>query len=151
LLIHSARNLLAAHGEIMAKSHLYETQPWGYEQQPWFLNQAIHFAADLEPIALLHACKSMETALGRQPGEQWHARHIDIDMVLAGPVILDHPELTLPHPRLHERNFVLVPLMEIAPYAVHPVFGKTIEELFLECRDQGEVYIFNADEQHGPL
>ena len=138
-------------GTITLESQLYETQPWGFEDQPWFINQAIALESELEPLALLTVCKTIETVLGRQPNEQWHARHIDIDIVLCEATIISHPDLTLPHPRMHERNFVLIPLMDIAPYVVHPVMGKTIEELYFECRDQGEVYIFNADEQHEPL
>jgi 2-amino-4-hydroxy-6-hydroxymethyldihydropteridine diphosphokinase len=138
-------------GTVVSQSRLYETQPWGYADQPWFINQAIALESNLEPLALLGICKAIETELGRQPNEQWHARHIDIDIVLCEATIISHPDLTLPHPRLHERNFVLIPLMEIAAFSVHPVMGKTIEELYFECRDQGEVYIFNADEQHEPL
>ena len=138
-------------GTLKAESHLYETQPWGFEDQPWFLNQAIALISEKEPLELLAISKAIEQELGRVPGEQWQARHIDIDIVLAESAVLDHPDLTLPHPRMQERNFVLIPLMEIAAYAIHPVFDKTIEELFFECRDIGEVYIFNADEQHDPL
>ena len=150
--LRNARSLLAARaGTIKAESRMYETQPWGVEDQPWFLNQAIALISEKEPLDLLAICKNIEAELGRLPGEQWHARHIDIDMVLAESTVLQHPDLTLPHPRMHERNFVLIPLMEIAAYKIHPVFGKTIEELFFECRDIGEVYIFNADEQRDPV
>jgi 2-amino-4-hydroxy-6-hydroxymethyldihydropteridine diphosphokinase len=151
-LMSQAREQLVAHGgEITEASALYETQPWGYDNQPWFINQAVAYASDIEPLQLLQQCKAIETSLGRLPGEQWHARHIDVDIVLCGSVIVKEESLILPHPRMHERNFVLIPLMEIAPLRVHPVFHKTVEELYLECRDQGEVYIFNADDPHGPV
>jgi 2-amino-4-hydroxy-6-hydroxymethyldihydropteridine diphosphokinase len=95
--------------------------------------------------------KKTEKELGRLPGEKWHARHIDIDILLCGDMIFHQAPLVIPHPHLQERNFVLIPLMEIAGQVVHPLFKKTIEELYAECRDIGEVYIFNADEHGDPL
>jgi len=138
-------------GNLAGESNIYETQPWGYEDQPWFLNQVVALQSELEPIALLDLLKQIEKELGRQPGEKWHARHIDIDILLCGSMILDDTRLKIPHPFLHERNFVLIPLMDLVPHLVHPVLGVTIEELYLASRDIGEVYIFNADEQGDPL
>jgi 2-amino-4-hydroxy-6-hydroxymethyldihydropteridine diphosphokinase len=135
-------------GPINRESQIYETQPWGFEDQPWFLNQALEVNTTKLPDEVL---KQIEVKAGRTPGEKWHARHIDIDILLCGDMVLNTPELVLPHPLLHTRNFVLVPLMDIAPEALHPVLGKTIEELYLDNRDTGEVYIFNADEQGNPL
>lgn len=142
-----AKNLLAREaGKIQAISQVYETQPWGYEDQPWFLNQALALSTDKEPLELLALCKDIEKRCGRQPAEKWHARHLDIDLLLCGSMVFQSEGLVLPHPFLQDRNFVLIPLLEIASDILHPVLGKTIEELYLECRDIGEVYIFNADE-----
>ena len=138
-------------GSVTGESKIYETQPWGFEDQPWFLNQVVALQSPLSPLDLLDVLKSIEKDLGREPGEKWHARHIDIDILLCGKMILNDVRLTIPHAHLQERNFVLIPLMDLVPRFMHPVLGKTIEELYLESRDIGEVYIFNADEQGDPL
>jgi 2-amino-4-hydroxy-6-hydroxymethyldihydropteridine diphosphokinase len=138
-------------GTVNEESQIYETQPWGFDDQPWFLNQAVSLQSNLAPLDLLDELKSIEKQLGREPGEKWHARHIDIDILLDGPMVFQHERLTIPHPHLQERNFVLIPLMDLIPNFIHPVLEKTIEELYLESRDIGEVYIFNADDQSDPL
>jgi 2-amino-4-hydroxy-6-hydroxymethyldihydropteridine diphosphokinase len=138
-------------GTVTGESMIYETQPWGFDDQPWFLNQAVSLQSNLSPLDLLDELKSIEKQLGREPGEKWHARHIDIDILLCGNMIFHDERLTIPHPHLQERNFVLIPLMDLVPHFTHPVLGKTIEELYLESRDIGEVYIFNADEQGDPV
>ena len=138
-------------GSIEAESSLYETQPWGHEEQPWFINQVIATSSPLEPALMLYAIKKIEKEAGRKPGEKWHERHIDIDIIMAENTVINEENLVIPHPLFHLRNFTLIPLMEIAPNMMHPVLGKTIEELYTESRDQGEVYIFNADEQDNAL
>lgn len=135
-------------GNIEAESSLYETQPWGHENQPWFLNQVIATSSPLEPSLMLYTIKKIERETGRLPGEKWHARHIDIDILLAEDLIVEDEDLVIPHPLFHLRNFTLIPLMEIGAGILHPTLGKTIEELYSECRDTGEVYIFNTDD-HG--
>ncbi|MEO5906824.1 MAG: 2-amino-4-hydroxy-6-hydroxymethyldihydropteridine diphosphokinase, partial [Saprospiraceae bacterium] len=134
-------------GAIVHESSLYETQPWGHEEQPWFINQVIEVNSPLEPAELLYTLKIIETVVGRKPHEKWHERHIDIDIILNEDTVIDEETLIIPHPLFHLRNFVLIPLMEIAPFLIHPVLGKSIEELYLDCLDTGEVYIFSADEQ----
>jgi 2-amino-4-hydroxy-6-hydroxymethyldihydropteridine diphosphokinase len=99
----------------------------------------------------MKSIKAVEVRAGRNPAEKWHARHIDIDILLCGDLVIKENDLIIPHPHLQERNFVLVPLMELVPELMHPVLGKTIEELYFDCRDTGEVYIFNPDEQGNPL
>ena len=138
-------------GQIIRESEIYETQPWGYADQPWFLNQALEVQSNLDPFKAIERLNKIEVKTGRTPGEKWHARHMDIDVILCGSDVIHEQGLEIPHPHMAERNFVLVPLMEIAPETLHPVLGKTIEELYFESRDKGEVYIFNPDEQNNPL
>jgi 2-amino-4-hydroxy-6-hydroxymethyldihydropteridine diphosphokinase len=138
-------------GVIKKESEIYETQPWGFDDQPWFLNQVLEVASKNPPKLVLSQIKNIEIKAGRNPSEKWHARHIDIDILFCGDLVLNDNELEIPHPLLHTRNFVLVPLMDVAPEFLHPTLGKTVEELYLDSRDKGEVYIFNPDEQDNPL
>lgn len=111
---------------VTARSSLYATPPWGVEDQPDFVNACALVETDLAPLDLLAACKDLEVALGRVPGARWGPRLIDIDVLWMEGVALESERLTLPHPRLTERAFVLVPLAEIAPDLV--VAGRTIAE-----------------------
>ena len=143
-----AKNLIGQEvGPLKAESSIYETQPWGYEDQPWFLNQVLKLDSSESPQQVLRKIKTIEVQTGREPGEKWHARHIDIDILLVGDMVINESDLKVPHPQLPSRNFVLVPLMELAPEFIHPGTGKSIEDLYFESKDTGEVYIFNPDEQ----
>jgi 2-amino-4-hydroxy-6-hydroxymethyldihydropteridine diphosphokinase len=115
--------------EVKAKSYVYETPPWGYEDQPRFLNQVIKVKTYLEPEPLLKHIKRLEVTLGRKASFQNGPRLIDIDILFYDDLILDTPSLVLPHPRLHERGFVLLPLMDIDPDLVHPANQKSIREM----------------------
>lgn len=119
--------------EVKAKSHVYETPPWGYEDQPRFLNQAVKVNTYLEPEPLLKHIKRLEIILGRKASFQHGPRLIDIDILFYDDLVLDTPSLVIPHPRLHERGFVLLPLMDIAPDLVHPIERKSIGELLAFC------------------
>ncbi len=110
-------------------SAIYETEPWGVVDQPRFLNAACAIETNLSPRDLLALLKSIETELGRRPAARYGPRTIDLDLLLYGDAILDLPGLTLPHPRLEERAFVLVPLFEIAPNAIHPMQRLPVGEL----------------------
>jgi 2-amino-4-hydroxy-6-hydroxymethyldihydropteridine diphosphokinase len=119
--------------DVKAKSHIYETLPWGYEEQPKFLNQTVKVQTYLEPEPLLKHIKRLEIALGRKVSFQNGPRLIDIDILFYDEIILNTPELTIPHPRLHERGFVLLPMMDIAPDLVHPLTRKSIREMVAFC------------------
>jgi 2-amino-4-hydroxy-6-hydroxymethyldihydropteridine diphosphokinase len=125
-----ARRLLGRGGvEILRASPVYETEPVDVPGQPWFLNQVLEVQSDLDPPALLRLALSVESALKRVRTADKGPRTIDVDILLAGDLVIDTPDLVIPHPRLHRRNFVLVPLADVAPGTRHPVLGRTIEEL----------------------
>jgi 2-amino-4-hydroxy-6-hydroxymethyldihydropteridine diphosphokinase len=125
----AAINNLTPQMTVKNKSSIYETPPWGYTDQAAFLNQVVMVNTYLAPEALLAHLKRLETALGRVPNFQNGPRLIDIDILFFDDLVINTPPLMIPHPRLHERAFVLVPLAEIAPDLVHPVLRKPIHEL----------------------
>jgi 2-amino-4-hydroxy-6-hydroxymethyldihydropteridine diphosphokinase len=135
-----AEERLAARGfRPTARSSLYLTEPVGGPPQEWYLNAVLRGETTLAPEELLGAALEVERELGRVRGERYGPRTIDIDLLLYGGERRQGPGLTLPHPRLHERLFVLVPLAEIAPGVRHPVLGATAEELLRRCPDAHSV------------
>jgi 2-amino-4-hydroxy-6-hydroxymethyldihydropteridine diphosphokinase len=119
--------------EVQAKSSVYETPPWGYEDQPKFLNQVIKVETYLDPGPLLKHLKRLEVTLGRQESFPNGPRQIDMDILFYDDLVLNSPSLVIPHPRLHERGFVLLPLMDISPDLVHPVNQKSVREMLAKC------------------
>ncbi len=113
---------------VIARSPLYKTAPVG-PPQPDYLNACILIETSLTPRALLQQLLTIENQFGRVRQERWGARSLDLDLLLFSDQIVDLPGLTIPHPRLHERPFVLVPMTDIAPQWPHPIFGKTIAQL----------------------
>lgn len=135
-LLHAAQQRLAASaGEIIAASALYETAAWGREDQPAFLNQALAIQTTLLPEQLLEQCLAAEHHAGRKRLERWGSRTLDVDILLYGSDIIEQPGLSVPHPRLAERRFALVPLAEIAPELAHPQSGLAIADLLVRCPD----------------
>lgn len=118
-------------------SSVYETEPVGYLDQPRFLNMVCYGQTSSSPDGLLRSIKTIEKALGRQPSFPNAPRPIDIDILLYDNLRLETEHLTIPHPRMSERAFVLVPLVEIAPTAIEPVSGKTAQELLLVVSQAG--------------
>ena len=125
---------LASVVTVLAESPIYETPPWGVTDQPPFLNMVLKGETRLAPLALLEYLKQLETQLGRLPSIRYGPRLIDMDILFYDELVLNTPELTIPHPHLQERAFVLVPLADLAAELVHPVFGKTVRQ-FLAAMD----------------
>ncbi|MCB2408153.1 2-amino-4-hydroxy-6-hydroxymethyldihydropteridine diphosphokinase [Hymenobacter lucidus] len=132
----AVQQLAATAGTVTAVSGLYETAAWGLTDQPAFLNQAVQLTTSLSPTDLLAACLHTEQLAGRERRIRWDARTLDVDILLYDDLVLDSPELQVPHPRLPERRFALVPLTEIAAAVVHPESGATVAELLAACGDE---------------
>ena len=122
------------------RSSIWKTQPVGGPPQGWFLNAVVEGETSLGPEELLQSCLDTERAMGRVRGERNGPRLIDVDILLFGDERHDGPGLVIPHPRLHERRFVLEPLHEIAPLRRHPVLGLTVAELRERCPDTSAVH-----------
>ena len=127
-------------GQIILKSSLYESEPWGKTDQPGYLNQALMIHTILSPQALLLKINGIEKKMGRLRKIKWDKRIIDIDILFYNDLILKSESLTIPHPYIHDRRFTLLPLSEIAPELNHPKFQKNIKTLLWDCEDKLRVY-----------
>lgn len=121
-------------GAVQSVSTFYDTEPVGYLEQPRFLNGALLLETDLEPLDLIRGLLAVEHGMGRERIIAKGPRVIDLDLLLYGSVVMSTPELTLPHPEMHERRFVLEPLAEVAPEMVHPVLGRTVTEMLTSVK-----------------
>jgi 2-amino-4-hydroxy-6-hydroxymethyldihydropteridine diphosphokinase len=144
--IRRALAMLPAAGiEIVRASSLYKTEPVGFRAQSWFLNCVAEAGTELMPIQLLHKCQAIERALGRRPGLSQGPRPIDIDILLYENAVIHSAALTIPHPGIPERRFVLVLLRELAPNLRHPVTQQTIREMLQETKDASQVVKLKAE------
>ncbi len=128
-------------GKISQTSSMYESEPWGNQDQDSFYNQAVLLQIKETPEQLLAKCQAIELELGRdrKTAQKWTARTIDIDILIIGSKIINTPNLKVPHPELQNRNFALIPLMELLPEYEHPVLNKPIDELYFDSNDELEV------------
>jgi 2-amino-4-hydroxy-6-hydroxymethyldihydropteridine diphosphokinase len=141
-LLQAAKELMArVAGKVVGQSALYESTAWGFEAEHNFLNQVLEVSTNLQPLDLLHVLLCIEKELGRtRSGASGYAsRGIDIDILFLDDQVIDTEELTVPHPRLHQRRFTLMPLNEQWPDWVHPTIGETVKELLSRCSDKGFV------------
>lgn len=140
-LLNSDKNI-----ELGETSTFYETEPWGGKATSWFVNAAVEIKTSLKPIELLRVCQDIEARLGRNRETEghWGNRPIDIDILFYDDIVFENEILTLPHPYIHKRAFVLVPMLEIAQDFVHPVFHKTIEELHNELENPEDVFLYGT-------
>jgi 2-amino-4-hydroxy-6-hydroxymethyldihydropteridine diphosphokinase len=144
--IRKALDLLPQAGvEIRRVSSFYKTEPVGVGAQSWFVNCAAEVSTELMPLRLLKTLKSVERALGRRPGVSKGPRPIDIDILLYENVVVRSSVLTIPHERLGERRFVLVPLRELAAQGRHPVTQRTVLEMLHDTRDLSQVVRLKTD------
>ena len=130
--------------KIIKESSLYESEPLG-ESREWYVNGVIQIETELRPDLLLQKCKNIERAMGRKKvRKRWAARIIDLDIILYNNLKLEKGSLKVPHPEMHKRKFVLIPLSEIAPQVVHPVMGMTISELLVNVKDNKKVSLMRS-------
>jgi 2-amino-4-hydroxy-6-hydroxymethyldihydropteridine diphosphokinase len=130
-------------GPVVSESSVYATEPWGFKSDNEFLNMVLCADTDLSASGSLGRILMIESHLGRvRSEERYSSRNIDIDILLYNSEIINETALTIPHPRMHERRFVLVPLNEIAPELEHPVLKKSIKALLEECKDNSKVNLY---------
>jgi 2-amino-4-hydroxy-6-hydroxymethyldihydropteridine diphosphokinase len=137
---------LSAIIKIEKASQLYVAAPLGYVRDDAFVNAVVSGSTTLKPLELLDMMQAIEVALGRRSGVQYGPRPIDLDLLLYNAVQIETRKLTIPHPRLAERAFVLRPLAEIAPNLMHPVFYYTVSQLLQDAEDANQVQIYSTEE-----
>lgn len=138
-IVEAEKLILQKIGDVVKSSHLYETEPWGASKRKKFLNKALIVETNLKPYSILEQSQTIEKYLGREHNNDMKPRIIDIDILFIDNLIMNDKSLTVPHPLIAERNFVLVPLSEICRDFVHPVFNKTIGQLLNDCQDKLDV------------
>lgn len=144
----SLAEIAAYIGEIVQLSAVYETASWGNTDQRAFLNQVVYVKSALSAKEVLVTCLQIEQRMGRVREEKWGSRTIDIDLLFFNHELIEEEDLKIPHPFLHQRRFVLVPMNEIASTLSHPVLHKTIRELLHDCEDTLPVIRYEPQKQH---
>jgi 2-amino-4-hydroxy-6-hydroxymethyldihydropteridine diphosphokinase len=130
--------------KIIRESSIYESEPLGSSKE-WYVNGAIEIETELTPEQLLNRLKNIERAMGRKKArKRWGARIIDLDILLFNALMLAKKNLKIPHPEMHNRRFVLIPLSEIAPQVIHPALGATISELLVGAKDDKKVSLMRS-------
>lgn len=131
---------------VVQSSSLYETEPWGVESENWFVNAVVQVRTSLSPRLLLAQCQKVEALLGRNREQEgkYGDRNIDIDILFYDNLIMNEPDLVIPHKYMHERAFTLVPMLELAPEMIHPVFKKSINDLYEELENPEMVYLYGT-------
>ncbi len=124
--------------DLVAKSGFYQTTPVGVEGQDWYVNGVISLRTMLPAHDLLNWLLGIEKRMGRVRKDKWDPRTIDLDILLFGQTVINHEDLTIPHPLMHLRRFVLVPMVQLAPDSIHPVLGKTMSWLLENFSDDGQ-------------
>jgi 2-amino-4-hydroxy-6-hydroxymethyldihydropteridine diphosphokinase len=140
-----ARLLISEHiGPVKSSSSIYESEPWGFDSENSFLNQVLMVESDLDPFRLIAKALRIEERLGRtrDKKEGYQSRIIDIDVLFFNDEVINTDELVIPHPRLHQRLFTLMPLGELSGEKMHPLMKKNIRQLIKECPDNGRVTIY---------
>lgn len=132
-------------GPIKEYSPVIESEPWGYESSNWFLNQVLVIESSLGAADILRQSLMIEALMGRERSGIYTDRTMDIDLLFYGDLIIAEEKLTIPHPRLHERLFILKPLVEIRPDMVHPLLDLRMWELLKACKDKTKTSWFKAD------
>lgn len=131
---------------VVQSSSLYETEPWGVESENWFVNAVVQVRTSLSPRLLLAQCQKVEALLGRNREQEgkYGDRNIDIDILFYDNLIMNEPDLVIPHKYMHERAFTLVPMLELAPEMIHPVFRKSMNDLYEELENPEMVYLYGT-------
>jgi 2-amino-4-hydroxy-6-hydroxymethyldihydropteridine diphosphokinase len=140
--LRKATEMIADHiGKVVNSSPVYETAPWGFEAENDFLNMVVTVETNLAPAEVLKKILQIESMLGRERNQdRYSSRIIDIDILLYDDLIINENGLKIPHPLMHERKFVLVPLCELAPEMIHPVLKKSMRVLLEKCRDRSRIH-----------
>jgi 2-amino-4-hydroxy-6-hydroxymethyldihydropteridine diphosphokinase len=129
---------LIAGCRVVSQSGLFRTEPVGVHDQDWYVNGVVEIATDLPPRVLLETLLAVEAAMGRERKEKWSARVIDLDILLYGQAVIEEADLKVPHPLMHLRRFVMVPINRLAPQLVHPVLKRTMAEILAGLPEEGQ-------------